>query len=157
MRGVSLPAAARSHSASADVDLSASLGRDCRARLVASIPHYFVASSKLKESLPGDLGRTPLILRSADNSVRKEVDYFLRSNKIVPNIVAELDSPDLILAMVLGGRGRRSAGSLGDQRSYEQKTVVKLTAAPSASGRTSGSCAASSRAPARRCNRSWTR
>jgi len=114
-----------------DVDLSDSLGRDCRARLVASIPHYFVASSKIRgKDFPGILGRTPLILRSADNPVRKEVDYFLRSNKIVPNIVAELDSPDLILAMVLAGEGVGVLDPIAINNLIEQGRVVKLHSRP---------------------------
>jgi DNA-binding transcriptional LysR family regulator len=114
-----------------DVDLSDSLGRDCRARLVASIPHHFVASSKLKErDFPAILGRVPLMLRSADNPVRKEVDYFLRSNKITPNIVAELDSPDLILAMVLAGEGIGALDPTAISSHIQQGRVVKLHSRP---------------------------
>jgi len=114
-----------------DVDLSDSLGRDCRARLVASIPHHFVSSSKIKgRDFPGILGRMPLILRSVDNPVRKEVDYFLRSNKITPNIVAELDSPDLILAMVLAGEGIGLLDPYSISNHIEHGRIVKLHSRP---------------------------
>lgn len=114
-----------------DTDLSSSLGRDCRARLVASIPHYFLASARLKDkAFPGVLGRMPLILRSADNPVRKEVDYFLRRNKIVPRIVAELDNPDLILAMVLAGEGIGALDPLAIQHLIQRGRIVKLHARP---------------------------
>jgi LysR family transcriptional activator of nhaA len=114
-----------------DADLSDSLGRDCRARLVASLPHYFVASSKLKErAFPGSLAQAPLLLRSADSPVRKEVDYFLRSNKIVPNIAAELDSPDLILAMVLAGEGIGALDPIAIRSHIEHGRVVMLHSRP---------------------------
>ncbi|MCX5794243.1 MAG: LysR family transcriptional regulator [Elusimicrobia bacterium] len=115
----------------ADTDLSSVLGRDCRAKLVASIPHYFVASAKLKgQDFPGVLARVPLMLRSADNPLRKAADYFLRSNKIVPNIVAELDSPDLIFAMVLAGEGVGVLDPIGISDHLERGRVVKLHSRP---------------------------
>jgi LysR family transcriptional activator of nhaA len=114
-----------------DSDLSDSLSRDCRAKLIASIPHYFVASSKLKgRDFPGMLRRLPLMLRSADHPVRKEVDYFLRSNKITPNIVAELDSPDLILAMVLAGDGVGVLDPMAISGHIESGRIVKLHSRP---------------------------
>lgn len=89
-----------------DTNLSDSMGRDVRARLVASVPHYFVASASLKgPAFPAALGRLPLILRPPEHPLRKDADHFLRVHKITPHILAELDNPDLILAMVLAGEG----------------------------------------------------
>ncbi len=114
-----------------DADLSDALGRDCRARLVASIPHYFVASAKLKDAdFPGLLGRRPLIVRPADNPVRKEVDHFLRRNRIAANILAELDNPDLILAMVLAGEGIGVLDPSAVSNHIEHRRLVKLHARP---------------------------
>jgi LysR family transcriptional activator of nhaA len=114
-----------------DTDLSDALGRDCRARLVASIPHYFVASAKLKDAdFPGILGRRPLIVRPADNPVRKDVDHFLRSHRIAANILAELDNPDLILSMVLTGEGIGILDPSAVGHHIEHRRLVKLHARP---------------------------
>lgn len=91
-----------------DTDLSLSIGRTYRARLAASIPHYFVAASGGKiprKPFPAILADMPLMLRSPENPIRQEVDYFLRRNGIVPNIIAEVENPDLILTMVLQDDG----------------------------------------------------
>jgi DNA-binding transcriptional LysR family regulator len=58
------------------------------------------------------------------------VDYFLRSNKITPNIVAELDNPDLILAMVLAGDGVGVLDPIAIGSLIEQGRVVKLHSRP---------------------------
>lgn len=91
-----------------DVDIASALGRGFRGRLAASIPHYFAASPRLKvaaEGFPAVLSRAPLLLRSAEVPMRKDVDHFLGQAGVLPQTLAEVENPDLILTMVLNGEG----------------------------------------------------
>lgn len=91
-----------------DVDLAPGLGRDYRSRLVASIPHFFVAAPRFKSktaAFPRMLDRTPLMVRYPDNPLHKEAMDYLRRNGVFPDIHAQVEDPDLILTMVLRGEG----------------------------------------------------
>jgi DNA-binding transcriptional LysR family regulator len=69
-------------------------------------------------------------LRSPENPIRKEVDYFLRSNAITPNIIAEVENPELILTMVLRGEGIGVLDPYIILKHEERGRVVKLHARP---------------------------
>jgi len=88
-----------------NVDIAPALGKDYRSRLVASIPHFFMASPRLRKggSFPRIMEQLPLMVRPPDNPIHKEAIDFLRRNGVVPNVHAEVDDPDLILTMTLRG------------------------------------------------------
>lgn len=91
-----------------DLDLSVRMGRDWRARPAWSTPLFFVAAPRLKRAagpFPRCLARIPLLLRAPENPVRKAVDSYLAARGIVPDVRAEVEDPELILAMALRGEG----------------------------------------------------
>jgi LysR family transcriptional activator of nhaA len=112
-----------------NVDLSPALGPEFRARLIASIPHYFVAIPSLKkpgQPFPKMLDTTPLLVRSAESPIHQEGMDYLRRNGVLPNIHAELEDPDMILAMVLRGEGVGFLDPFTIQRYLERGRLVKL-------------------------------
>lgn len=67
----------------------------------------FFAASKLartcRKGFPGSLDGVPILLPSSDSTFRRALDGWFHSNRIRPEIIAELD--DLALASVLGETG----------------------------------------------------
>lgn len=91
-----------------DLDLSVRMGRDWRARLAWDTPLFFVATPRLRRgagAFPRALGRIPLLLRAPENPVRKAVDSFLAVHGISADVRAEVEDPELLLAMALRGEG----------------------------------------------------
>jgi len=112
-----------------NVDLSPALGPDFRSRLVASIPHFFVAAPSLKgkgRSFPRMLEEVPLMVRAEDNPLHKDAMDFLRRNGVLPNIQAEVEDPDLILTMALRGEGVGFLDPFTIQPHLERGRLVKL-------------------------------
>lgn len=92
----------------ANEDLAAALGRDYRGRLVGRLPVYFVANRAVKRLVrrfPADLAKTTLLLRPAENPVRKEVDRFLSGRRVACQVEADSDDVDLLRRLALEGRG----------------------------------------------------
>ncbi|MDD5628104.1 MAG: LysR family transcriptional regulator [Elusimicrobia bacterium] len=112
-----------------DVDLSRALGPDFRARLVASIPHFFVCTPALKSrgrSFPRMLEEVPLMVRAEDNALHKDAMDFLRRNGVFPCIQAQVEDPDLILTMALRGEGVGFLDPFTIQRYLDSGRLVKL-------------------------------
>jgi len=117
----------------ADVDLSVRIGRDFESRLVGRVEHYFVAAPSIAaraRSFPAGLQRIPLLLRSPENPVRKEVDHFLHRNAITPILRAEVDDPDLIRIMALQGEGACAMDLATIGQELREGKLVKLHAKP---------------------------
>ncbi|HAH06056.1 MAG TPA: hypothetical protein DCM05_05925 [Elusimicrobia bacterium] len=116
-----------------DVDMAVGAGRDCRSRLVGSVPHFFVAAPALKlaaDRFPQVLAEVPLLLRPPENAIRKEVERFLHRHGILPKVRAEVEDPNLILAMILDGAGVGILGTLIIQKHVERGRLIKLHARP---------------------------
>lgn len=116
-----------------NVDLSARLGVDSRARLVGSIPHYFVAAPQLRKKgkpFPKMMADTPLMVRPLENPLRREGEDYLRRHGIVPNIHAEVEDPDLILTMTLRGEGVGFLDPVTIRKHLESGRLVKLHERP---------------------------
>jgi LysR family transcriptional activator of nhaA len=112
-----------------NVDFSPALGPDFRGRLVASIPHFFVAAPELKgrgRSFPRMLEEVPLLVRAEDNPLHKDAMDFLRRHGVLPIIQAEVEDPDLILTMALRAEGVGFLDPFTIQRHLEQGRLVKL-------------------------------
>jgi LysR family transcriptional activator of nhaA len=112
-----------------NVDLSSALGPDFRCRLVASIPHFFVATPALKRrgrGFPAMLKEVPLMVRAEDNPLHKDAMDYLRRNGVLPSIQAEVEDPDLILSMTLRGEGVGFLDPFTIQRYLAQGRLVKL-------------------------------
>ncbi|MBI4346684.1 MAG: LysR family transcriptional regulator [Elusimicrobia bacterium] len=92
----------------ANEDLAAALGGDYRGRLVGRLPVYFVANGSVKRLVrrfPADLSETALLVRSAENPVRREVDRYLSSRRVVVRVDADSDDVDLLRRLAIEGRG----------------------------------------------------
>ena len=112
-----------------NVDVARALGRDYRSRLVASIPHFFVAVPELRKKgrgFPRSMDQMPLMVRHADNPIHKEAMDFLRRNGALPNIHAQVEDPDLILTMVLQGEGVGFLDPFTIERHLRSGRLVKL-------------------------------
>lgn len=116
-----------------DMDLTVRLGKDFRSRLVSNTQLFFVASAELRKkmgSFPAGLFRIPLLLRARENPVRKEVDYFLHRNGIIPTIRAEVENPDLIRIMATQGEGAAITDLASVEQELRQRRLVRLHTAP---------------------------
>jgi LysR family transcriptional activator of nhaA len=112
-----------------NVDFSEGLGADLRARMIASIPHYFVAAPQFKtreKPFPLMVSGMPLMVRSPEDPLRRAGEDFLRRNGVVLNIHAEVEDPDLILTMVLRGEGIGFLAPAAIKRHLESGRLVKL-------------------------------
>lgn len=116
-----------------DLDLAVRLGRDYRSRLSSNTDLYFVAASSLRKSMgtfPRGLARVPLLLRPPENPVRKEVDHFLHRKGLRPDIHAESEDPDMILAMAIRGEGAAVADLSTIGAELRGGKLVRLHAGP---------------------------
>ena len=89
-------------------DLSSSLGPDFRGRFVGAIPVSFVASPRLSRVLKGfpSTARTvPMLYRSPENAIRKQVEDYLTRHRLRATTVAEVEDSDLIRYLALMGEG----------------------------------------------------
>ena len=112
-----------------NVDFAPALGPDFRSRLVASIPHFFVATPALKgkgRSFPEMLKDVPLMVRAEDNPLHKDAMDFLRRNGVLPSIQAEVEDADLILTMTLRGEGVGLLDPFTIQPYLKRGSLVKL-------------------------------
>lgn len=116
-----------------DLDLSVRLSREFRGRLVSSAQLYFVGAPGLKRKMgafPSGLRRIPLLLRSPNNPVRKETDYFLHKKGVVPDVRAEVESPDIIRTMALQGEGAGLMDPVSGEADIQRGRLVKLHKRP---------------------------
>ena len=116
-----------------NADLTRGLGRDYRARLVASIPHFFVAAPSYRrksKGFPRMMDQMPLMVRPPDNPVHKDAMDFLRRNGVLPEIHAQVEDPDLILTMVLRGEGVGVLDPFTIEKHLRAGRLVKLHERP---------------------------
>jgi DNA-binding transcriptional LysR family regulator len=66
------------------------------------------------------------MVRSEDNPLHKDAMDFLRRNGVLPSIQAEVEDPDLILAMTLRGEGVGFLDPFTIQPHLERGRLVKL-------------------------------
>ncbi|MCX5785856.1 MAG: LysR family transcriptional regulator [Elusimicrobia bacterium] len=112
-----------------NVDFSAGLGTDFRARLAASIPHYFVAAPQFKKqgkTFAQMVSGMPLMVHSPEDPLRRAGEDYLRRNGVVLNIHAEVEDSDLILTMVLRGEGIGFLAPAAIKKHLENGRLVKL-------------------------------
>ena len=92
----------------ANQDLSSEVGKDFVGRLAGRLPVAFVTNSKLRRKLrrfPADLEGAPMLLRSSDNPVRKQVDRYLGRRQVAYRLEADSDDVDLLRRLAMEGRG----------------------------------------------------
>ncbi len=112
-----------------DFDLTVRLGKDFKSRLTLNTRLFFVAAPRWKDkmrSFPRGLGRVPLLLRARENPVRKELDYFLHSHGIVPDVRAEVENPDLIRIMAVQGEGAAVTDEMSVREELRTGRLVRL-------------------------------
>lgn len=98
-------------------------------RLVAKLPVAFVASpavAKSVRSFPADLAKVPVLLRTRDHPIRRQVDRFFNSRGIIPSIEAELEDTDVIRQLASMGRGAAALNLLAVQPDVRSGKLVRL-------------------------------
>lgn len=116
-----------------NLDPAVSLGRDFRSRLVARRPLFFVCAPALARRLgrfPAALERAPLLLRTPENPVRKEVDNLLHRWRLAPTIEAETDDVDLLKDLLRRGRGAAAMPLRDVEKELAARRLVKLHREP---------------------------
>ncbi|MFH1726253.1 MAG: LysR family transcriptional regulator [Elusimicrobiota bacterium] len=112
-----------------DVDLSVALGREFVSRPKVRDPVVFVGSPRLLRDFkrfPRDLAKYPMLLRTAGNPVRKEVDQFLCQHGIEANIGAEIEDNDLIRLLALRGQGIAALGRMSVRKDIQAKRLRQV-------------------------------
>ena len=110
-------------------DYSVGLGRDFSSRLVAKLPISFIGTPKIKRQVtrfPQDLDRVPLLVRTAENPIRRSVDAYLREHGVRPRIEIEIENPLLIRLLALQGRGVAVLDTLTVNDDLKSGRLVKL-------------------------------
>ncbi|HAH30885.1 MAG TPA: hypothetical protein DCL44_01065 [Elusimicrobia bacterium] len=116
-----------------NIDFAAAQAMDFRARLIASIPHYFVAAPQFKKqgkAFPQMLSGMPLMVHSQEDPIRRAGEDYLRRNGVVLNVHAEVEDSDLILTMVLRGEGAGFLAPSAIKKHIETGRLVKLHERP---------------------------
>lgn len=116
----------------ANQDLSAG-SRELRGRLVSELPVFFVASRKVKRAIgrfPADLAKVPLLLRPADNPVRKQVDQFLSRRRLTCAVEADSDDVELLRRLAIEGRGVTALSGLAVADDLKTGRLRALHASP---------------------------
>jgi LysR family transcriptional activator of nhaA len=116
-----------------DVDLSASLGEDFRARLAARVSLHFVGAPALKKKMapfPRGLAGVPLLVRSPDHPIRKETEQYIRRRGLSPVLGAEVENTDLLRMLLLRGEGVAAMDDLTVREDLRLGRLVRLHASP---------------------------
>lgn len=110
-------------------DYSVTLGQDFASRLVAKIPISFVGTPKIKrlvKRFPEEVANVPLLVRTAENPIRRATDVFLREHGVRPKIEVEIENPLLIRLLALQGRGAAIIDTLTVEEDLKSRRLVKL-------------------------------
>jgi LysR family transcriptional regulator, transcriptional activator of nhaA len=116
-----------------DLDPAVGLGRDFRSRLVARRPVFFVgvpALARRAGRFPAALEKAPLLLRTPENPLRKEVDHALYRWRLAPAIEAETDDVDLLKDLLLRGRGVAAMPLRAVEKELASGRLVRLHPKP---------------------------
>lgn len=111
-------------------DFSPALGRNFRGRLAGEIPILLVCSPRLKAALKG-ARELPMLLRTPENPLRKEVESHLLRRGLRAAVAAETDDPDLIRILALKGKGVAALNALAIRKDLADKRLVPLDKTPS--------------------------
>lgn len=96
-------------------------------------PAYLVAATSLKKKLPRFpqcLREAPFLFRASGNPIRVQIEGYLRKMNITPKVVAEVEDPELIRAMVLEGDGIVAIDPRSIRQELSQRKLVKLHVHP---------------------------
>lgn len=110
-------------------DYSVTLGQDFASRIVAKIPISFVGTPKIRRRIrrfPRDLAEIPLLVRTAENPIRRTLDAYLRDHRVVPRIEIEIENPLLIRLLALQGRGAAIVDTLTVHEDLKERRLVRL-------------------------------
>lgn len=100
-----------------------------RRRLAASLPVIFVASpsvAKVVKRFPSQLSKVPMLFRTREHPIRKEVDRYLGKHGIAPAIEVELEDTDVIRQLAVKGRGVAALNLLATEPDLRSGRLVRL-------------------------------
>ncbi len=104
-----------------------------RSALLSSSPVYLVSSHSLKAKIspfPKALREAPFLLRAPGNPIRLQLEKWLKKMRITPKIKVEVEDPELIRALALGGDGIVAINPLNIQEDLQQGRLTKLHPKP---------------------------
>ncbi|OIO07573.1 MAG: hypothetical protein AUJ52_10060 [Elusimicrobia bacterium CG1_02_63_36] len=110
--------------------LAALLGKEFVSKQKARLRVVFVAQPALAKRLPpfpACLNEAPLLLRTAEDPVRKDLELYLQRNGVTPNPVAEIDDDDLLRFLALRGSGVVALDILSARTDIRRKRLVPLS------------------------------
>jgi len=116
-------------------DIAPHLGPGFQSRRVGALPVNFWASPELAKRFRGFPRRgqeVPMLLRTRDSSIRREVENYLCQSGVLPVIVAESDDADLL--STLARRGRGVAALHRDAARHDIKRGALVRIGPAATG-----------------------
>lgn len=114
-------------------DAGPQLGVEFRSRKAGALPVHFVCAPRLARRVryPTGLAGQPMLLRTPEHPVRKEVDLLLCRRGIEVSVDAELDDPELLLALALRGQGIAAIDSLTARDALATGRLTRLDRRPS--------------------------
>ncbi len=113
-----------------DVPVSPSIKVGAYSHLLGECGTTFVASTKLAKSLHGSfpsvLGKAPLLLPTENTGMRRNLDYWLSTLEMRPNIVGEFQDYALLRAFGQAGRGVFPIASVFEKDLKRQDTLRRI-------------------------------
>ncbi|MBI4346239.1 MAG: LysR family transcriptional regulator [Elusimicrobia bacterium] len=100
-----------------------------RKRLAARLPVGFVASpavSRRVTRFPSQLSKVPMLFRTREHPIRKEVDRYLGKHGVIPLTEAELEDADVIRQLAVKGRGVAALNLLAAEPDLRAGRLVRL-------------------------------
>ncbi|MBI4348673.1 MAG: LysR family transcriptional regulator [Elusimicrobia bacterium] len=116
-----------------NVEMATQLGVEFRSRLAGSVPFHFVAAPQIARRVrrfPADLATVPMLMRSPDNPVRKEVDLFLCRHKVRVSVDVEIGEADLLQTLALRGQGVAALDALAIREDVARRRLAVVNRRP---------------------------
>ena len=110
-------------------DLSVQLGGSFRAVRVGLVPVVFVAAPELARTLRGfpRLGEpVPMLLRTREHALRRDVEGWLARRGARPRVVAESEDADLLRELARRGRGVAALAVEAARRDLKDGSLVRV-------------------------------
>jgi len=89
-------------------DISHSHSEEIKACLISKVPVIFVASPMLAakvKKFPHDMEGRPLLVRTAEDPLARDIAVFFEHHRVHPRIVAETEDSELLHTLAIKGKG----------------------------------------------------
>jgi LysR family transcriptional activator of nhaA len=102
-------------------------------QLVADIPVVFFGHKKWGEfanRFPASAARIPIILPTKGNWLRSEIDQYFAAHSVQPQIIAEIQDPELQRQLALSGAGATALAQLSIESELKSGELIQFDAKP---------------------------